>query len=256
MIHVTSLQLGMADTAKSRRIQTVLGLVDQAPESDLIVLPEIWPTGFFCFDRYTAESESLDGELVAAFREKAVERKCFLHMGSFVEKDGDRFYNTSLLFNPGGDIIARYCKVHLFGYQSMEQQLLTPGTDVVTVRTPFAHIGLATCYDLRFPELFRKMSEKGVDLIVVTSAWPLARLSAWVLFNRARALENLSFLVSCNCAGANAGTAYAGNSMVVSPLGEVLEKRDETPGVVSRAISMDAVVELRREFPALADRVF
>ncbi len=256
MMKITSLQLEMSNSSKKSRIETVLSQVDQAPKSDLILLPEIWPTGFFCFDQYVAQGESVKGELVAAFREKAAQRQCHIHMGSFVEKDGEQFYNTSLLIDPAGEVIARYRKIHLFGFQSQEQQLLTPGRKVVTVKTPLAHMGLATCYDLRFPELFRKMSEKGVDLILVTSAWPLARLSAWTLFNRARAHENLSFLASCNCAGANRGTPYAGNSMIVAPSGEVIEQGKKTPGMVSGQIAIQAVAKLRSKFPALEDRIF
>ncbi len=256
MIRITSLQLEMSDLSKSVRIKAVLSQIHQAPESDLILLPEIWPTGFFNFDQYADESESVTGELVAALREIAVHRQCHLHTGSFVEKEGKQLYNTSLLIDPAGEIISRYRKIHLFGYQSREQQILTPGNEVATVKTPLGHIGLATCYDLRFPELFRKMSEKGVDLILVTSAWPLVRLSAWTLFNQSRAHENLSFLVSCNCAGVNEGTPYAGHSMIVAPSGEILAQGDKTPGIVSGQIAVEAVAELRGEFPALGDRVF
>ncbi|MCG8564070.1 MAG: carbon-nitrogen family hydrolase [Desulfobacterales bacterium] len=255
MITITSLQPQLDQSSKSKRIQSALSQLDQLPKSDLILLPEIWATGFFCFDQYEAESETTSGELVKAFQKKARERDCHIHMGSFVERDGNQYYNTSLLINPRGEIIARYRKIHLFGYQSMEQQILTPGDRVTTIKTDLGHVGLATCYDLRFPELFREMSSRGVDIILVTSAWPLARLSAWELFNRARAHENLAFLVSCNCAGADGGTPYAGNSMVVSPMGEILIRADQGPGHISTRISIEEATQLRREFPALADRV-
>ncbi len=255
MITLTSLQLELTDAPNAQRRALALNQLHRTEESDLILLPEIWATGFFNFDRYAREGEAMDGELVSRLRETARERRCHIHMGSFVERDRDQLYNTSLLIGPGGEILAKYRKIHLFGYQSLEQQILTPGDEVVIAETDLGRLGLATCYDLRFPELFRQMSDRGVDMILVTSAWPLARVSAWTLFNRARAHENLAFLVSCNCAGANQGTAYAGNSMVVGPDGEIMAQAGKTGETLHCRIDPNQVRELRSQFPALNDRV-
>ena len=121
-MRVTCIQLEMKDQSKGKNRDDLLEMLEQAPKSDLIILPEIWPIGFFRFDRYRNESETIDGPTVCLLREKAREKGCYLHMGSFVEKDENGCYNTSLMFNPKGEIIANYKKIHLFGYQSKEQQ--------------------------------------------------------------------------------------------------------------------------------------
>ena len=252
---VVSIQLEMADKPKAENVENALSAIDRVPSADLILLPEIWPCGFFAFKRYADESEPLSGPTVGAFRQKARERRCHILMGSLVERDGKDLFNTTVFIGPGGGIIARYRKIHLFGYQSDETKLLSPGREIVVVDTPWGRTGLSTCYDLRFPELFRRMVDRGAEIFLVPSAWPLARIAAWRLFNRARAHENLAFLISCNCAGENAFKRYGGHSMVVDPWGNVLAEGGEGGEIVTAGINVDQAAEARKEFPALADRV-
>ena len=255
-MRITSVQLELKDQSKQKNLQEALQQVDSAPVSDLIMLPEIWTVGFFSFERYLDESESVTGPIVTAFREKAVEKACYLHMGSFVERDGDSFYNTSLLLSPQGEIAARYRKIHLFGYESQERQILSAGDSIACCETPFGLVGLTTCYDLRFPEIYRMMVDQGVTMFLVTSAWPLVRLEAWQLFNRVRALENISFLVSCNCSGSNGESQYAGHSTIVDPQGNIITEGGPESGYISAEIDPELAVTIRKTFPALEDRVF
>ncbi|MBU2643548.1 carbon-nitrogen family hydrolase [bacterium] len=255
-MRITSIQLEIQDRPQAENLAEALLQVDNAPPSDLLVLPEIWTVGFFSFDRYRDESETLNGKTVSAFRDMAVKKACYLHMGSFVEKEDNNYYNTSLLLSPSGDIAARYRKIHLFGYRSREQQILTAGSGIATCETPFGVVGLTTCYDLRFPELYRMMVNQGTTMFLVSSAWPAARLEAWQLFNRVRALENLSFLVSCNCAGANGADRYAGHSFIVDPLGNILAEGGEEGEYVTDDIDPALTLKARKEFPALEDRVY
>lgn len=252
---VVSLQLEAGDRPKAENVAAALDRVDEAPEADLMLLPEIWPIGFFSFDRYHRESESIDGPTVTAFRDRAVSRKCHIHMGSLVLKDGDRYYNNSILISPTGEVLASYRKIHLFGYRSDETRLLAPGRDVVVADLPWGRCGMSTCYDLRFPELFRRMVDRGAHFFLVTSAWPMARLEAWRLFNRARAHENLAYLISCNCAGVNGGTRLAGHSMLVDPWGQIVAEGGEGADMVAAEIDPELPGRVRAEFPALADRV-
>jgi predicted amidohydrolase len=252
---VASIQLEMGDRSKAENIETALARLDQTPAVDLILLPEMWPCGFFTFDRYAADSEPLDGPIVTAFRQKARERRCHMVMGSLVERDGDGLFNTTVFIGPGGEIIARYRKIHLFGYQSDETRLLTAGREMVVADTPWGRAGFSTCYDLRFPELFRRMVDRGAEFFLIPSAWPQARIEAWRLFNCARAHENLAFLVSCNCAGENLGKRYGGHSMVVDPWGKVLAEGGERGETVTAEIDIREATRARAEFPALADRV-
>jgi predicted amidohydrolase len=252
---VTSIQLGRREISKAEMTAHTLALVDQAASSDLILLPEMWPTGFFRFERYPVEAEPIDGPVVQAFREKAAAIRSHILMGSFVERNTEWLFNTSLLIDAQGSVSAVYRKIHLFGYQSSERDLLTPGTAVVVTDTPWGKAGLATCYDLRFPEQFRKMVDLGAEFFLVVSAWPAVRLEPWILFNRARALENLAFLISCNCAGSDAGSPYAGRSMVVDPLGNILAQGGEKECMITVEIDIDQVASVRKEFSALHDRV-
>jgi predicted amidohydrolase len=253
---VASIQLEMADRAKEKNVENALTLIDRVPEADLILLPEIWPCGFFSFERYASDSEPLEGPTVTAFRRKAAERRCHILMGSLVERNAGKLYNTTVLIDSTSEIAACYRKIHLFGYQSEETKLLTPGQEIVVVDTPWGRTGFSTCYDLRFPELFRRMVDRGAEIFLIPSAWPLARIEAWQLFNRARAHENLAFLVSCNCAGENAGRRYGGHSVVVDPWGHVLAEGGEGGEIVTAEIDVSQAAQARKEFPALADRVF
>ena len=176
-------------------------------------------------------------------------------MGSFVERRTEGLFNTSLLIDFVGNVTVAYRKIHLFGYQSSERDLLTRGTEVIVTNTPWGRAGLATCYDLRFPEQFRKMVDLGAEFFLVVSAWPAVRLEPWILFNRARALENLAFLISCNCAGSDAGSAYAGHSMVVDPLGNILAQGKDKECLITVEVDMDQVASVRKEFSVLHDRV-
>ena len=253
---VSSIQLEITDRSKDENITHAFNILGRVPDSDLILLPEIWPSGYFSFDRYQAESEPIDGPTVTAFSNKAVERGCHILMGSFVENDRGYLYNTTLLLDPDGNIAARYRKIHLFGYQSEERKILTAGEDVVVTGTPWGPSGFSTCYDLRFPELFRRMVGKGAKFFLIPSAWPMARLDAWRLFNRSRAHENLAYLVSCNCAGVNVGNQYAGHSMIVDPLGQVIAEGGEKEEVVTAEIDPGFVDSTRQEFSFLDNRVF
>jgi predicted amidohydrolase len=255
-VRIASIQIEMTDRPKSENIAHALAMIDQCPAVDLILLPEIWPCGFFAFDRYASDSEPLDGPTVNAFRQKARERRCHILMGSLVERDADGLFNTTVFIGSAGEIVARYRKIHLFGYQSDETKILTPGKEIVVTDTPWGRAGFSTCYDLRFPELFRRMVDQGAEIFLIPSAWPLARIEAWRLFNRARAHENLAFLVSCNCAGENAGKRYGGHSMIVDPWGKVLAEGGEGGEIVTAEIDPREAARARAEFPALADRVF
>jgi len=256
LFKVASLQLEINDGQnKEERIAYTLGQMDQAREADLILLPEIWNIGYFSFDRYQEENETLDGPTISAVAAKARELNTYVFAGSFVEQQGGNLYNTSVMLDNQGAIIATYRKIHLFGYCSREKELLTPGRKVSVVHTELGVLGLSTCYDLRFPELYRRLMEAGAEVFLVTSAWPYPRLTSWVVLNQARALENLCYLVSCNCTGLNRGQRLLGHSMVVDPWGEILAGKVAGECIVSAVIDPCRVHQIRDEFPPLQDRV-
>jgi predicted amidohydrolase len=244
---------------KKDRVEHAISLIDQLPPVNLIVLPELWPVGFFRFDRYKEESESLEESLksgsVAAVREVAVRRKAFVLGGSFVERAGrGRFHNTSFLLGPDGELLMTYRKMHVFGYRSKEADLLTAGDSVAVADTPVGMISATTCYDLRFPELYRALVDAGAQIVLVPSAWPMERLDHWAVLNQTRALENQMYVVACNMAGEEEGTTLAGNSMIVDPWGEVIARAGEGEQVLLAELDMNRLLHLREEFPVLKDR--
>jgi predicted amidohydrolase len=253
--YVASIQLWIGDEEKARRIERVESLLDQARGANLVILPEIWNIGYFSFDLYSKESEPVDGEIARRMSHKAKEHGFYLHAGSFVEKENGKLFNTSLLFDPDGKLIARYRKIHLFGYGSQESRILSRGREVVVVETLLGKIGMCTCYDLRFPELFRRMLDRGAELFLVASGWPYPRLEHWLMFNRIRAIENSGFLISSNCAGKNRGVQFCGHSMIVDPWGTLLAGGGDEECILQAEIDMDYVASVRREFPAVKDRI-
>jgi predicted amidohydrolase len=253
---IASLQLEIIDNeTKQDRIQRVDTMLDEVSGSDLILLPEIWATGYFAFDKYVEEAEEINGPYVQHYSAKAKELNTYLFAGSFVEREGDQFYNTSILFNRQGELIGTYRKMHLFRYGSKEGEILTRGEEPVVVDTEFGKVGLTTCYDLRFPELYRAQVDLGAELLLVTSAWPHARLEHWNLFNRTRALENQCFLISCNCVGTTQGVRLGGNSQVVDPWGEVKANAYEKETALLAEIDLTTLGKIREEFPQLKHRV-
>jgi predicted amidohydrolase len=126
---------------------------------------------------------------------------------------------------------------------------------VTVVETPLGKIGMSTCYDLRFPELFRAMLDKGAELFLVTSGWPYPRLEHWIMFNRIRAIENTAFLVSSNCVGINRGIQFCGHSMMVDPWGVILTSGGDEECILKTEIDMGKVAAVRGKFPAVSDRI-
>ena len=253
---VASVQLEVTEKeSKEQRLARVEDLLDSLKGNDLIILPEMWNVGFFSFDNYYEESEPLNGQTAEIMSKKAKELGAYLLSGSIVEKSGDNYYNTTLFFDPQGKLIGTYRKIHLFGYGSRETELLTPGQEVVVVPTEFGNFGLTTCYDLRFPELYRRLVDKGAEYFLVTSAWPFPRLEHWVVLNQARAIENLAFLFSSNCCGVHHGIRYLGHSMLVDPWGTPLASGGMQETILKTQVDTHLVKQVRADFPPFYDRV-
>ncbi len=255
-MRVASVQLSIIEESKEIALEHASRMIRQCRGANLILLPELWNVGFMSFDRYRKEAETQEGPTLTLLRTLAKELSCHLYTGSFVERRGDRFYNSSFLLNPKGEILGNYQKIHLFTYQSEEAEILTRGTSITVIPTEFGNLGLATCYDLRFPELFRKMVDQEAEFFLIAAAWPTPRLEHWLLLNRTRALENLSYLISSNCVGTSRGTPFAGHSLIVDPTGEIVAGSKDEECVVWGEVNRDIVLRARADFPALKDRAF
>jgi predicted amidohydrolase len=254
-MNVAAVQLVARDSPEAN-LEQVERRVRSAAENgaEVVVLPEMWNVGYFAFDRYDAAAEPLDGPTMRRLEALADELGIFLHTGSIVERDGEDRYNTSALLSPSGDRLGTYRKVHLFGYESEEATLLTPGESLCAIETAFGTVGLTTCYDLRFPALYRALVDEGVEMLLVTSAWPQARIEHWHALTRTRAIESQVYLVAANLAGENRGVELGGQSVVVDPWGVQRANAGEGPSTVHADLSLDEVRSVRESFPILEDR--
>ncbi|MCL3993018.1 MULTISPECIES: carbon-nitrogen family hydrolase [Streptomyces] len=239
----------------SRR-QRLAALVREQSGSDLVVLPELWTTGAFAYEEFGREAEPLEGPTYEAMAKAASDAGVWLHAGSIPERDPEGpLYNTSLVFSPSGELAAAYRKIHRFGFDKGEAVLMGAGRDLVTVRLPDTTLGVATCYDLRFPELFRALVDAGAETLVIPAGWPERRRAHWTLLARARAVENQAFVLACGTAGTHAGVPQAGHSIVVDPWGEVLAEAGSGEEVLTVDIDPAKPAATREQFPALKDRV-
>ena len=163
-----------------------------------------------------------------------------------------------MLFGPAGDRPAAYRKIHRFGFGAGEPLLLEAGDEVVALSKALGGtdvvIGFTTCYDLRFPELFRRLADVGARLVLLPAAWPVARVEHWSLLGRARAIEDQVVVVQANTAGTHAGVPMAGHSQVVDATGRVLAEAGTDEEVLVADVDLGAVEAWRERFPVLADR--
>ncbi|WP_380679824.1 carbon-nitrogen family hydrolase [Salinigranum sp. GCM10025319] len=234
--------------------------------ADLVALPELWNVGYFSFESYAREAESVEGPTLSAMSTLAEEHDVGLLAGSVVEDltasadDGvdvpadEGLANTAVFFDRDGRRRGIYRKHHLFGYGSAETRLLTPGEDLPTVEFEGFTLGFTTCYDLRFPELYRELSEAGATLVLVPSAWPYPRVEHWQVLPRARAIENLAYVATINGAAEFDEATLVGRSTVYDPWGTPLASAGDEPTLVTADVDPDRVAEVRAEFPAWQDR--
>lgn len=221
-----------------------------------MVLPELWTTGAFAYESFATEAETLEGATAEVMAKAASDVGVWLHAGSVPERAPDgTLYNTSLVFSPSGDLAAAYRKIHRFGFDKGEAVLMGAGDELVTVRLPETTVGVATCYDLRFPELFRGLVDAGAETLVVPAGWPERRRGHWTLLARARAVENQAFVLACGTAGTHADVPQAGHSIVVDPWGEVLAEAGPDEEVLTVEFDPGRVAATRDQFPVLKDRV-
>ncbi|WP_328425781.1 carbon-nitrogen family hydrolase [Streptomyces sp. NBC_00443] len=243
------------ESVESRRVRVASLVRDQAG-ADLVVLPELWTTGAFAYEEFGSEAEPLEGPTYEAMAKAASDAGVWLHAGSIPERDPEGpLYNTSLVFSPSGDLAAAYRKIHRFGFDKGEAVLMGAGEELVTVRLPGTTLGVATCYDLRFPELFRGLVDAGAETLVIPAGWPERRRAHWTLLAQARAVENQAFVLACGTAGTHAGVPQAGHSIVVDPWGEVLAQAGAGEQVLTVEFDPGKVAVTRDQFPALKDRM-
>ncbi|MFJ8843464.1 carbon-nitrogen family hydrolase [Streptomyces cyaneofuscatus] len=243
------------DESVEARRERAASLVVTQRGSDLVVLPELWPVGAFAYTVFEEEAEPLQGPTHEVMAKAAAEAGVWLHAGSFVERAVDgTLYNTALVFSPDGQRAAVYRKIHRFGFDKGEAVMMGAGEELVTVALPETTLGLATCYDLRFPEQFRGLVDAGAETLVVSAGWPERRRAHWTLLAQARAVENQAYVLALGTAGTHADIPQAGHSIVVDPWGEVLAEAGAGEEILTVEFDPAKVGVTREQFPALKDR--
>ena len=247
---VACIQMGALGTWEENVNHAVA--LSEKTDADLIVLPEL-----FAHCRNFKEGEPIPGRTTDIFAQLARKTGSYILMGSILEVDDhNQKFNTSVLIDRRGRILARYRKIHLFSYHSKEKRSLVAGKDIVTIPTELGIIGFSICYDLRFPELYRALVKKGAEIIVCPAAWPYPRLDHWTTLNRARAIETQCYFVGCNQVGApTPTTTLAGCSMITDPLGEVIASAGHAEVIVEAVTDVTLVRKTREEYPFWNDFV-
>ena len=227
--------------------------------ADLVVLPEhadfIGPD-----DRKRQLAEPLEqSPYVEGIRARAADLKCYVHLGSFLEREGERIYNCALAIGPDGRVLARYRKLHLFdveipgGTTYLESATISRGQETAGFSIGDFRFGLATCYDLRFPELFRRLVLNGAQIILLPAAFTLQTgRDHWEILLRARAIENLCWVVGVGQWGeAPPQHLCYGRSMVVNPWGLVVAQAPDGVANVIAEVDLPSLHRTRKRFPAL-----
>lgn len=218
-------------------------------DTDVLVFPEMTLTGFTM--RSKKYSEPIKGESVNFFRSIAKEKNIHIFAG-FIEEEKGNCFNTLIHVNRKGEIAAKYQKIHPFSF-SGENRHYGAGNDAVITHVDEINIGLSICYDLRFPELFRQYGKNRVDAIINIANWPIMRIEHWKHLLKARAIENLCYIIGVNRVGNDKGNEYNGQSSIHGPLGENVLQFDDSEKLNSFDMDISTVKKTREKFPFLDD---
>lgn len=236
---------------KTRLLETIQKLLPQ--NLDLIILPEIFlgsPSSEAEMNVFSEHYKNFLPELCEISKKHHVS-----FYGSVIEKNKSVLHNTAIYIEDG-KIIASYPKIHLFKFEK-EHTIYAPGTTPQIVDTKFGKMGMAVCYDLRFPELFRHYMEEGVKGVLISAQWPDTRMDHWITLLKARAIENQFYVIACNRTGTKShlNLNYNGHSSVISPWGDVEILLSEEQITGTYVVDFDKIKSVRENFPFYQDKV-
>ncbi|MGC9333305.1 MAG: carbon-nitrogen family hydrolase [Anaerolineae bacterium] len=220
--------------------------------ADLLLLPELWLTGYD-LERAVELATPLDEGVFALMADLARRHQLYV-VGTALEACvGGKPFNTAVLYGPDGNRLAAYRKVHLWAPLG-EVEHMSPGEEMPVFEWPWGRMALATCYDLRFPELWRRLALSGAQIVLIPAEWPVRRIEHWRLLLRARAVENQFFVAGCNRAGIAADGEYGGSSAAADPWGQTVTEGGPEPGLFFATLDLKEVERARHLLPFLADR--
>lgn len=250
-ISLAQMNIELGDVRKNTATMEKWAVEAARRGSHLVVFPELWSTGY-ALDRADELSTVLNSGLFTQISTVATQNKISI-VGSILEKRGDDVQNSVSFFNTKGRMMGVYRKIHLFRLME-EDKYLKEGSSPLMIDLPWGQTAFAICYDLRFPELFRRYAIEGAKIVVIPAEWPLARIEHWRALLIARAIENQCYMIACNAAGQTGDTVFGGHSMIVDPWGKVVVEAGEDPFLVSAEIELDAIEDVRSKIPVMDDR--
>jgi len=253
-LKITLIQMNVSDgDVKSNISSGIIKAKKVAPHTDLIVLPELWTTGYDIKAIREYSEVLVSGWTIKTFEYIANEYDVHI-LSSIPLKDGGKLYDSAILIGPKG-IIGVYRKIHLFRPYG-EDKIFSRGESIGIFSTKLAKLGIAICYDLRFPELFRLMAMDGAEIILIPASWGAPRALQWRTLLRTRAVENEVFVVGVNRFGKSeiTGEEYLGDSGVYDPFGHELVHSEGSEEVITVDINLDLIKKARDTLPLWRDR--
>ncbi len=251
IISLAQMNITLGDVRKNLKVAEDYIAEAARRGSHLIVLPELWSTGY-ALDQARDLGAALNVGIFAQMATLATQHKISI-VGSMMEKRGLEVSNSAPFFAPNGRLMGVYRKIHLFQLMD-EHRYLQPGAAPLIMDLPWGTTGIAICYDLRFPELFRRYAVGGAKMVIMPAEWPIERIDHWRLLLQARAIENQCFMIGCNSAGVTGDKTFGGHSMIVDAWGKIVLEVGEAPTLATAEIDLDYVDLVRARIPVMEDR--
>lgn len=234
-------------------LSTLAATLDHLPgDTDIVCLPELFTTGYL-LDEVERLAEEIPAHTSDFIRRLAIKHRVNIIAGSILEREGRNFFNTAIVFDREGEITGTYRKIHLFSLFD-EPRFLKAGVVATTLKLDVARIGLMICYDLRFPEIARRLASDGAQILFIPSQFPEPRLDHWRHLLAARAIENQVFVAGVNRVGSDEKARFFGHTMVLDPWGEVVAEAGESEENLVAEIDLARIEEVRTKLPAFYDR--
>lgn len=249
---LAQMPIATGDPAANYRAAEALAARAATEDTNLLVLPELWATGHD-LARAQTHATPVDAGHFALMAALAAKHRLHVAGTALESNPGGRPFNTAVVFGPDGSLVGAYRKVHLFAPMG-EARYLAAGDSLPVFEMPWGRTALAICYDLRFPELWRRYADAGAVFIIIPAAWPERRIDHWQLLLRARAVENQLFVAGCNRAGTEGAFKFGGRSSAIDPWGRVLAGDSASPGLYSASLDLGEVARARQLFTFLEDR--
>lgn len=236
-----------------KKVEKLVSDTAKNENSDLILLPETWSTGFFPRENLETYCENDCDRVKSVFSKLARDYGVNIAAGSVANIKNGRIFNTACVFDRDGKQVAEYDKTHLFTPMD-EHKYFEFGEHVVTFALDGIRCGIVICYDIRFGELIRTLALQGIELLIMVSQWPDKRVNHLQVLTQARAIENQMFVACCNSCGTAGETVFGGSSQIIDPWGNVLVRAGEKEEVITADCDFDKIKEIRNSINVFHDR--